>query len=89
MDGNQHDLQHHCTIKERESMQISGVTDVESFDEESIRLITTCGLLTVCGKNLQLVALQPETGDVRLNGQVDSLTYSVHDQRSFLHRLFR
>ncbi len=89
MDEKQHDLQHHCTVKERESMQISGVTEVESFDEESIRLITTCGLLTVNGKNLQLVALQPETGDVRLNGQVDSLVYSAHEQRSFLRRLFR
>ncbi len=84
------DLLHQLTVKEREQMHISGVTDVESFDEETVKMVTTCGALTVSGTDLHISELHLETGDVRLTGRVDNLQYTVHEpHRSFLKRIFR
>lgn len=84
------DLTHSVTLKAREYMQISGVTDVESFDEETVKLITTDGALTVNGTKLHISQLQLETGDVRLDGKVNSVTYTDHQpHRSLWGRLFR
>lgn len=86
----QNELLHQLTLKECELMHISGVTDVESFDEETVKLVTTCGKLTVSGSGLHVSELQLETGDVRLSGRVDSLVYTVHEpHRSLLRRIFR
>lgn len=71
-------------------MQISGVTDVESFDEQTVKLVTTCGTLTIGGDALHISQLQLETGDLRLSGRVDTLVYTVHEpRRSLLGRIFR
>lgn len=85
----QSDLQHKLTLQERETLQVSGVTEVESFDEESVKMVTGRGDLTVNGKQLRLLELQPETGDMRISGQIDSIAYSVHPQRSFIKRIFK
>lgn len=86
----QKDLLHQLTLKEREQMHISGVTDVESFDEQAVKLITTCGALSISGTGLHISELQLETGDIRLSGHVDSFVYTVHEpRRSLFGRLFR
>ncbi len=81
---------HDLILKERGQVHISGVTEVESFDEQSVKLKTTCGMLTICGQKLHISHLQLETGDVRLSGHVDSLIYSQCVRpRSLLGRMFR
>lgn len=84
------DVLHSLSLKQREMLVVGGVTDIESFDECEVRLVTTCGGLTVCGADLHISQLQLETGDVRLTGRVDSLVYTVHEpRRPLLKRLFK
>lgn len=81
---------HKLTLDGRGHLSVSGVSDVESFDEQMVVLATSRGTLVVRGEQLHLEMLSLEGGEVRMEGQVDSLTYEsdVHDG-GFLSRLFR
>ena len=46
---------HHVVIEERKSLTVSGVEDVERFDENTIVLSTSKGAMVVTGENLHIV----------------------------------
>ena len=66
---------HQITIQSRESMEIKGVTDVLSFDEEEIVLDTACGNMTIEGRTLHVHVLNLDQGIVCINGRIDALSY--------------
>jgi len=81
---------HKLTLDGRGRLSVSGVSDVESFDEQMVVLATSRGTLVVRGEQLHLEMLSLEGGEVRMEGQVDSLTYeSDLREGGFLSRLFR
>lgn len=82
---------HRLTMEGRSHLAVTGVTDVMSFDEQAAVLDTSRGTLIIRGENLHVEQLNLEAGEVRLTGQVDSLTYqeSAATQGGFLSRLFR
>ena len=49
---------HSIIMENRRTMNISGITDVDSFDEKTIVLFTQLGELTIKGRELQ--QLQPQ-----------------------------
>ena len=84
------DMPHTLRLEERERLHVGGVTDVDSFDEETVKLLTTRGVLTVCGAGLHIEQLQLDTGDLRLAGRVDTLVYTSREtRRGKLGKLFR
>ncbi len=81
-------MPHGLTLKERNVLAITGVTDVVSFDEDAVILRTTQGTLTVLGAQLQLKTLSPEGGRVDIEGTVSAMQYEQTRQRGgWLHRL--
>ena len=66
---------HSVTLEERERLCVSGVEEVESFDENTIVMATTGGGLVVRGSGLHIEQLSLEGGQLRVEGQVESLTY--------------
>lgn len=66
---------HNITLEERERLCVSGVEEVESFDETTIVMITTGGPLVVRGSGLHIEQLSLDGGQLRVEGQVESLTY--------------
>lgn len=86
---------HRVTLHQRESMEICGVTDVISFDEQTVVLSTLCGNLSVEGASLHIHVLSIEQGLVTLDGRVDSITYYENESSSdgnkngFFGKLFR
>ena len=80
---------HYLTLEDRERLTVSGVEEVESFDEATIVMITAQGVLVVRGEGLHIEKLSLDGGDWKVDGLVESLTYEV-DHRSrggFLSRL--
>ena len=81
---------HNITLEERERLCVSGVEEVESFDESTIVMITAGGPLVVRGSGLHIEQLSLDGGQLRVEGQVESLTYE--DDRGLrgglLSRLF-
>ena len=66
-------------LENREKLNVSGVLDVLSFDDQIIILETELGLLTIKGENLKVNKLNIETSDVTLDGNISSLNYSSSD----------
>ena len=82
---------HHIILEEREQLSVSGVEEVESFDENTIVMLTNRGTLIVRGEELHIEKLSLDGGDLKVEGTIDSLSYeeSRRDRGSLLSRLFR
>jgi len=81
---------HHLTLEDREKLTVSGVEEVESFDENTIVMDTAQGALVVRGQGLHIEKLSLDGGDLRVEGMVESLTYEENRERGgFFSRLWR
>ncbi len=67
---------HNIIMESRHKLGVSGVTDVESFNEEEIILHTGMGALIVKGRDLHINKLSVEIGEVSMEGSIDSLQYA-------------
>lgn len=85
------DHRHRILLESRNRLTVSGVSGVDSFDEDSILMTTTEGTLSIRGSALHIEKLSLDGGDLLVEGTVDSLTYEEEDthRESFLGRLFR
>lgn len=79
---------HHLILEEREHLTVSGVEEVESFDENLIVMDTARGVLVVRGEDLHIEKLSLDGGDLKVEGTVESLTYEAEGRKGgFLSRL--
>lgn len=62
-------------IEDRNNLTISGVEQVDSFNENTIVLSTIKGGLSIKGENLNVSKLNLDEGNVKITGTVNSLTY--------------
>lgn len=67
---------HNIIIENREKITVSGVTNVESFDEEKIIVDTSGGLLTLDGEDLHINTLSVENGELIVEGYIISAVYN-------------
>ena len=70
---------HNMILENRKSLSISGITDVDSFDEKEISLYTQLGELTIKGRDLHVDTMSVETGDMTITGDIWSLIYGDKD----------
>ena len=83
-------LPHKLTLNDRKKLTMTGVTEVVSFDQQSVVLETELGTLTIHGQQLQLKNLSLEGGQVAVEGEVAALIYEEPRQsRGLLGRLLR
>ena len=84
-------LPHNIILENRKVLSISGVADVDAFDEQTVKVITGDGGLTVKGQELQIEKINIETGELLVKGRVDALIYTQTERYdgNFLSRLFR
>ena len=81
-------------LENREKLNITGVLDVLSFDDQIVILETELGLLTVKGENIRINKLSLDTSEVIVDGEISSLTYSQKAQEknggtSLLSKIFK
>lgn len=83
-------LPHELRLDNRARLSISGVEEVESFDESVVVLKTVKGLLVVRGEKLQLQALSIDGGQISVHGIIESLSYEEEQKTAgFFKRLLR
>lgn len=81
---------HNVIMEERARLSISGVEDVESFDESEIVMTTTKGSLIIKGSELHIEKLSLETGELSVEGFIDDLSYEDRSPSGgFWSRLFK
>jgi sporulation protein YabP len=86
--------EHDVTIRGREEMEVNGVNNVMSFDEEMIVLDTDMGHLSIKGGGLNITNLTLNEGKMTIKGHIDALEYrDVIDikakGRSFMRRILK
>ena len=82
---------HNIILEERRVLTISGVQDVDSYDEQSVVVFTELGELTIRGENLHINKIDVQTGELNMEGEIWELCYSESQQKKagVLSRLFR
>ncbi len=66
---------HQLTIEGQRHARITGVVDVESFHEQEAVILTEAGMLILSGEELKLTRLDPDSGQVIVDGRIFSLEY--------------
>ena len=80
---------HELRLENRARLSVNGVREVESFDEESVVLHTTKGVLVIRGQQLHLQTLSI-CGQVAVDGTVDAMSYEEAQRKGGLFsRLLR
>ncbi|MDD6491779.1 MAG: sporulation protein YabP [Firmicutes bacterium] len=85
---------HKLILNNRRTCNLTGVSDVLSFDENEIILETEQGMLMIKGNELHVNRLMLDKGEVDVDGRIDSFTYSEQANmgakgESLLARLFK
>lgn len=82
-------IPHKLTLNERKKLTVTGVTEVVSFEENTVILKTALGTLMIQGNQLQLKTLSLEGGQVDVEGTVSALVYEEpRSAGGVLRRLF-
>ena len=63
------------TLDRRDKAALTGVTDVERFDESEVILHTHGGRLILTGTGLHVSSLQLEEGRLLVDGSIDGILY--------------
>ena len=84
-------MPHNIVLEDRKMLTISGVADVDSFDEETVIVFTDLGELTIRGTNLHINRLSGEVGELTVEGNIAALIYSDETPKSggFFSKVFR
>ncbi len=84
---------HSLHVNNRKTLEITGVKEVDSFDNEEFLLETVMGYMIIRGEYLQLNNLDVEKGVVSIKGKVYDISYvDEHHQekaKGFFSKLFR
>ncbi len=85
-----HSGSHTVNMSDRETLSITGVSDVMGFDEQTVNVQTPMGNLIVKGESLHISKLSLESSEVVIDGRVNSLQYLGDSrQKGFVSKLFR
>ena len=76
MDNNLNNTFQNLILENREKLNITGILDVLSFDDQVVMIETELGLLTAKGQNLRINKLSIDTSEVIVEGEVSYLAYS-------------
>ena len=68
--------EHGVSLVDRKRLSLTGVEDVDCFNEQLVVLRTSQGTLTVAGAGLNVSHLNLQEGRVEVEGEVDALEYS-------------
>jgi|UniRef100_UPI003FF06CA3 sporulation protein YabP len=81
---------HSLQLENRNGLKMTGVTDVEAFDEECVTVYTDYGCLSISGSALHIDELNIKNGVLQISGEVSALVYSSKKskEKGFLKRVF-
>ena len=84
------ELSQRIELTGRERLTVTGVEDVERFDELSVVMHTAAGVLVVSGEDLHIGKLSLDGGELHVDGRIDSISYEEGgaERGGFFHRLF-
>lgn len=85
---------HALNIIERKNIYISGVSKIDSFDDEEFLIETTMGYMAIKGKDLEIVKLDTKEGTISIKGLLISMSYieelkKMKKENSIFNKMFK
>ncbi len=87
---------HHIVMRNRESMDLTGVIRIDSLNDMEFVLQTILGYITIRGRDLEMKSVNIDKGELSITGYVSSIEYfdDIDDDKmattkSFFSKLFR
>jgi len=81
---------HTVILDSRKAIEMSGVKEVLSFDDETILVDTVMGKITVKGEELHIKNFSNEIGDLGAVGKIHGVIYhNSGENRGFISRLLK
>lgn len=85
---------HAIHIDNRERVTITGVEDVDNFNEEEVNFQAECGYVTLTGSDLHITRLSLDDGQLVIEGVINGVAYSGSTEQAergsgFFSRLFK
>ncbi|MBQ9265083.1 MAG: sporulation protein [Clostridia bacterium] len=78
---------HTLTLNDRRQAALTGVSEVIAFDDNQVMLATAQGDIALTGEGLHVTKLMLESGQLTVEGRIDSIFYSQRKRRRGLfHR---
>lgn len=62
-------------MESRRKISVSGIEDVDSFNENEVIIYTNMGLIEIKGREIHMNKLSLEVGEIILEGEFDSIVY--------------
>ncbi len=78
-------------LEDRSNLVISGVEQVDSFNENTIILTTIKGGLSIKGEGLNVSKVNLDEGNVRITGIINSISYNNKEgaPKNLMGRIFK
>lgn len=79
-------------LENRKKLEMTGIDEVDSYDENQIIAITSSSLILIKGSNLQIQKFNNKTKELNITGKIDEIKYSngkKRDKKSFIKKLFK
>lgn len=85
---------HSVNMQDRSRLELTGITDVVSFDLNKVILESDYGAITIKGNNLHVSRLSIEKGELDIDGTIQAMEYSQTGSfsgkgESLVSRLFK
>ena len=83
---------HNAILENRRKLMLSGITDVDSFNEKEIYLYTQLGEMLVKGENLHISEMSVENGELSVDGEISAIIYGDKSRKKKLtpiEKIFR
>lgn len=85
----ENETQHTLTLTDRSELSLTGINDVDAFNEQEIKALCETGELIIKGELLHIEELSLESGIMSVKGKITSLEYNEKfTKTSVLKRLF-
>lgn len=85
----ENETQHTLTLTDRSELSLTGINDVDAFNDQEIIAVCETGELVIKGELLHIEELSLESGIMTVKGKITSLSYNEKfTKSSVLKRLF-
>ena len=67
---------HNVIMEQRRKLNMSGVSEVVGFDDETITLETDMGMMTIKGEGLKIGSFSASSTDIDIEGTIIAIVYT-------------
>lgn len=84
-------IPHNLVLEGRRKLSLTGIADVESFNEQEVVMAAGGCTVIVRGENLHMEKLSVDNGDVIITGRIDGVEYEegAPGREGFFSRFFK